>query len=141
MARKLLWRDGQVSGKLRSSFFFLYIYIEWSVARAATRPENETRPVSLSPCLCLALFWKLWSCGENRSFHHFRPNDGHYCHFALISRAALPLSLRSVGVASALLPALRDGVPLHGVQACNFPRFECLRHVTMLTGLLGHAAV
>lgn len=46
MARKLLGRDGQVSGKLRSSFF-LYIYIEWSVARAATRPENETHSVSL----------------------------------------------------------------------------------------------
>jgi hypothetical protein len=104
MARKLLCRDGQVSGKLYSSFFFFYTYI--SNGRSLAPPLGRKMKLILS----LSVFWKLWSCGEKRSFHHFRPNDAHYCHLGLISRAGFPLRTL-VSVASAMLLASRGGVP------------------------------
>jgi hypothetical protein len=91
MARKLLWRDGQVSGKLRSSLFF-YTYI--SNGRSLAPPLGRKMKVIPS----LSVFWKLWSCGEKRSFHHFRPNNDHYCHFSLISRAGFPVCVPSATV-------------------------------------------
>jgi len=77
----------------KATLLFFYTYI--SNGRSLAPPLG--RKMKLIPSLCLSfslsLLWKLWSCGEKRSFHHFRPNDDHYCHFGLISRAGFPLLL------------------------------------------------